>query len=627
MPVSQLPQAPYRQDRAVFPTPLTTDVLFSEVRDCTRASFPAYGTPHPNAAKWPNHKLIFIKTVDIERDGIFEFYYAADRETQDLYNFASGYRNVIGNVGGREFRVVLREYVTLRSDFDPMYPAFATPMPDVPSGTFEGIEYVFFDKQQKKMDQVELDSLYVAEVRTYVERAFLDYKISYTAQVPDLVPDKFRAALTRTTIEGIEEGTAELPTLLDGQLVSSQDQLNPDVKLVKTVTQNNPSSNVVLTGTRSYVETTKADTVETFSTSQLEAETGLLIAQSVVTPLGNGDFVRETVKVDAWPALVSSQWDPTINAQIKSTEQFISPDDVDFTAQNTSYRAVNKDRTLRTVETTPADALANYLLSFPSRMDVQLPQILKSISVVWSSESAQGSSDGEWNGFASGQSYSLGGSEGDDCQSSASIRPELVIDIEQPWGSDIPVTVHAFFIETANGSVTEGSLKARIEQVIGSATQNWPTFKPVSHTMITQGGKVGVLAGASGNAAVTKSQSTNSAEKGTTRTTKYDVSLNTSSTNIGPTIHKDLVIESYTRSISASATARAYWVGTNFPSVDVSSTASKSITAEVSPRFLAATTPNDIPRSGKHIMRTTVEPYKWGWAKCTAVILDASYFQ
>ena len=76
MPVSQLPQAPYRQDRKIFPTPIIGDVLFSEVRDCNRGNpFPEYGTPYPNSNKWPDHKLVYIKPVDIERNEIFEFFY------------------------------------------------------------------------------------------------------------------------------------------------------------------------------------------------------------------------------------------------------------------------------------------------------------------------------------------------------------------------------------------------------------------------------------------------------------------------------------------------------------------------------------------------------------------------
>jgi len=166
MPVSALPQAPYRQDRKIFPTPLTTDVLFSEIRDCNRSDFPAYGTPHPNAVKWPHHKLIFIKPVDIERNEIFEFFYAADRENQDLYNFELG----TTQIGGLILNSVTRTYVTLRSQFDPASAELivGSAMPNVPADKFEGT-WILYTSEQKRIQQQELDSLYVTEQRLYVQ--------------------------------------------------------------------------------------------------------------------------------------------------------------------------------------------------------------------------------------------------------------------------------------------------------------------------------------------------------------------------------------------------------------------------------------------------------------------------
>jgi hypothetical protein len=248
MAVSQLPQAPYRQDRKTFPTPIVGDVLFSEVRDGNRTNLPEYGTPHPNTTKWPNHKLVFIKPVDIERNEIFEFFYAADRENQDLYNFSVGYRNIIGNVGGREFRVIQRSYVTPREGFEPLDIAFGTPMPNIPEGKFDGVDYIFFDRQQQRIEQQELDSLYVAEVHTYVETAFLEYKLSYAADRVDPLPDRFRTSIQQEITEEIAEGLAEMPQLSGSELSKKEDQLNPDVKLIRTVSRATPTSGVKLDG-------------------------------------------------------------------------------------------------------------------------------------------------------------------------------------------------------------------------------------------------------------------------------------------------------------------------------------------------------------------------------------------
>lgn len=620
MPVSALPQAPYRQDRKIFPTPLTTDVLFSEIRDCNRSDFPAYGTPHPNAVKWPHHKLIFIKPVDIERNEIFEFFYAADRENQDLYNFSSGYRNIGGN---REFKIVIREYVTPRAEFDASVPAFKDAMPDVPAGVFDGVSYIFFDKQQKKTEQTELDSHYVLETHTYVETALLDDYISLSTQVPDLMPDKFRALIPRTTTENIVEGKAETPVLGTDLLQASEEQINPDVKLVKTISSNRKAAaGKKLLSQRSYVETTVGNIEETYSSEKLDVETGLLIAQSSVTDLGNGDYVRETVKVDEWPTLVSTAWNPELSAQVMTTETFVSS--IDTNLANTSYKAINKDRSLKTVTYPPKSALANYMIEIPSRMDIDLPKILKAVNIIWSSEATTGRSDGNWQGEAAGPSWSLQGSEGSSCSSSASISPELDIVIEYPNGSQVPVTVHAFFIEMTNNKVTEDDILARVK------AKRWPVFKPVAKTIICKGVKIGVRAHASGSAS--KKVSGNPTdnymqEVGRTSGEEHDASLRMNSVSFPPTLHASIIFGGGpTKFVEAKAIAKANWVGWNFPSLDVRSEASGKATGEVTPSSFSATVPADIPRSGKYLLRSTVEPYNWGWAKCTAVVVDASVF-
>ena len=153
MAVSQLPQAPYRQDRRVYPTPDSGDVLFSQVKDCTRTEIPEYGTPHPDTKKWPDHKLVFVKPVDIERDGIFEFFYAADRDNQDQYNFSYSQGEL----------VLTRTYIVSRDSLeDFVEPKLGQDDPDFP-------EYKFATQQVQRVEDKELDSLYVAVQRFYAK--------------------------------------------------------------------------------------------------------------------------------------------------------------------------------------------------------------------------------------------------------------------------------------------------------------------------------------------------------------------------------------------------------------------------------------------------------------------------
>ena len=168
MPISPLPQAPYRQDSKTFPTPLIGDVVFSEVRDCTRTAFPEYGTPHPDSKKWPYHKLVFIKSVDIERDGLFEFFYGADRDRQDLYNFQFSQ----ADIGGVKFDSVVRTYVSARSEFAPTKYAMGSAMPTDPDDVFDGA-YVLSEYRQVDQQEQVLSSLYVTEQLTYIKKTTL----------------------------------------------------------------------------------------------------------------------------------------------------------------------------------------------------------------------------------------------------------------------------------------------------------------------------------------------------------------------------------------------------------------------------------------------------------------------
>ena len=629
MAISQLPQAPYRQDRKVFPTPIIGDVLFSEVRDCNRGNpFPEYGSPYPNASKWPDHKLVYIKPVDIERNEIFEFFYAADRENQDLYNFSSGYRNVVGNAGGREFRVVQRSYVTLRENFQPLDIEFGTPMMDVPESKFEGVEYVFFDRQQQRINEQELDSLYVAEVHTYIETAFLDYKLSYGTLKSDIIPEKFRVSIPQTTTEQIVEGLAEQPVLTGSQLSVTEDQINPDIKLVKIVSREEPDDDISLIGKRAYVEGgPPANTIETYSKDTIEVDTGVNVVQSTVTPLGDGSFVKETVEVDSWPELKNSEWDYLLNTQVVSTQQMVVPP-TDFTEPNTSYKAVNEDRSLKIVEEAPIAALNSYLVSLPTRTDIQMPNILKSIEAIWVYD--ESINDGDSDGFGtmpSGNGAKLEANSESAGQARASATPKIKTEVEAVFGNDVPVTSYFFYYNSGNGSMSSNDLINRLSSLISRPVNSWPVFKPKAHTIVARGG--GVIVNTKAVANQTKIVTLDGSE-GEAKTTQQDFTYGTDRNldviNLGPTIHGPINIihaNQYTR-VSATSSARARLTGAFDATAVISS--NQSITVDIIPDSFPATTPQDIPRNGLYVVNSGAEPFKWGWVKCFAVVVDASQF-
>lgn len=166
-----------------FPTPDLRDVLFYTVHDedIPKNQQRAYGQTmsdlgikHPDALRFPNHQLVAI-TLRAE-DRKYQWWWAARREDQDIYNFekteASG--------AGQQFDAVARTYIIHRDDYDPEDPAMGSPMPDKPqslfgTGTVVGDEsviedYVLFSRKQLRAPEKELDALFVFEERVYVKR-------------------------------------------------------------------------------------------------------------------------------------------------------------------------------------------------------------------------------------------------------------------------------------------------------------------------------------------------------------------------------------------------------------------------------------------------------------------------
>ncbi len=116
--------SPVRERLREYPTPLIADVILRESRETSRLlspagstaadTIPALGSAHPNAAKYPNHKLVHV-TVNDEEGLWFMFHYAAERLTQELYNYTLTYPYG----GNPSYPRVTRTYVLARGQ-DPL---------------------------------------------------------------------------------------------------------------------------------------------------------------------------------------------------------------------------------------------------------------------------------------------------------------------------------------------------------------------------------------------------------------------------------------------------------------------------------------------------------------------------
>jgi hypothetical protein len=165
--LARRPYARAKEEIHSHVSPVVGDVLFYVTVDRPDGDIPAhpaYGALYleePYAA----HKLCFIKQVD-EEGLYFNYYYAADRDDQDTYNFEFSQ----ADLGGNKYDTVIRTYVTPRAGFNEDNEPFKAgdAMPSLAGGF--GDDYILMTRQQKRIGDQELDSLYVVEQRIYFKR-------------------------------------------------------------------------------------------------------------------------------------------------------------------------------------------------------------------------------------------------------------------------------------------------------------------------------------------------------------------------------------------------------------------------------------------------------------------------
>jgi hypothetical protein len=147
-----------RQSVLTFVTPSVADILFYETVPSLGADIPEYGEPHPDPTNWPNHKLVYVDTEDSGKGHLQRWYYAADRDSQDDYNYELA-----------EGQSLTRTYVIPRDDYPS---AFLPPEGGEPDSVFS--TYGFVEDALVDLGQP-LNGLYVAVQRKYAPIVRTEY--------------------------------------------------------------------------------------------------------------------------------------------------------------------------------------------------------------------------------------------------------------------------------------------------------------------------------------------------------------------------------------------------------------------------------------------------------------------
>ena len=453
-----------------------------------------------------------------------------------------------------------------------------------------------------------------------------------------MVPAKFKNSVVTVVTKTQESLTAaqaqDIPAPsepVSPEVLIEHEKIN-DYRYEKSVTTEVVATTPTLLGQRAYVEKVVADVKEEYvDTAGGVAATGLNIIESSITALGNGKSVKDTLSIplaspanNTWPVHTSSQWDATLGVSVPVTEQFVTPytfvpSTGTFPTQvGESHRVINRHRALKTVQTIPTAALQNYDLSYPIRINLDLPKVLKSVAVVWNSQSSIGSMSASGYDFHNGESGSTSMSIPDSCSSSASVSAEILLTFEDYATGNLPAVRKIFYMQAP---LTTALILIKL-----GATM-WPVFKLKSETIAVTGQSISVSAkvNVSVSSSWSKISSGGSAMKSASGESSAGITNN--SIQIPPCIHGAITFTGGTsRQQSVAAVATAAVSTTKGASASASISRSGTAGGSVYPSSLPATEgQNTIPKSGLYLMDMDVSPSEYfGWFKVRADVFDAS---
>lgn len=353
---SKRPVAPDTPVRS-FPTPNINDLVVVLDVDSRLPGYKPleYGSLHPDQTRFKGAKLVYQEPLD-GGDQFVRRIYATDRTDQDAYNYAVKY-----SAGSPNHPIYIRSYVEPRQSYAPQ-----------PEGTPDPfLKDAFLIEEEMAPVEGELNSLYVRVTRVYEtlpgpvvtsfetneagqkvtvtsqRKSSSGYSLpaasatlspsaqaedagviteqirtvptvfarrQFSAERPDMLPQKFRAAVPDVETSEIVAGTAVQPTLGQGDISASETQQSLFVKQVSRRSRISPTYPRVFTETTVTRSGQLATVTSTLDDTIQSADTGPLVESSEVTDLGDGRSIKVTTEVDQvfeQPAFVRIKEDVT----------------------------------------------------------------------------------------------------------------------------------------------------------------------------------------------------------------------------------------------------------------------------------------------------------------------------
>lgn len=501
----------------------------------------------------------------------------------------------------------------------------------------------------------------------------------------DTTPTKFRAAVSESTVEQNTAGQADSNiTLGPGEFVKTEQQVTKFVKRTSTTSRARPTTSTLTEQILTNQGQLGTRTLTLSSGAQVITPLSALIVDSNVEALGDGRTVKTVVTVPVVfdnKTVSSSKPDvlperfrasvPTETTQetIEQTSVVIpslDSNDLEKTEERVSEFTVRKSTTSRNVEEIPdldgidyeesfdvqipyteristtkptgsaeavplddtrylvreydADNIESYLSDFlqtyPTTISMDLPRVLESVTIDWDEKESEGSYVNEPD--TAGVFYSFSSEDKGEASTLSSATPLVGLNFKDVWSRNISATVFIFFLKNP---VTESAILSK------TGSSKWPTFKPKSHIITGKG--VELRASVSVKSSISIQQPKPAEFSGYSDSSKqkdYARTITPVIVNIPTCLHESILIAgNKTVTATVSATASTAGVDGSFGPLNTSETATVTDTAYIS-GSLAATSPPDIPKSGKYLIDSNVDFFKYGFSIVRATVIDASVF-
>lgn len=301
-------------------------------------------------------------------------------------------------------------------------------------------------------------------------------------------------------------------------------------------------------------------------------------------------------------------------------------EEIDYSAEASEYEGIGDEKYIKKTYDLDQleERLGSYSIVIPTKINLDLPRKLRSIEVDYETKSSSGEQDFVQNIFGSFDSISL--RDNGMISSTLSIIPNFKIIMDENWARDVDAEVHIFFLKKEDLS------KENINNKVG-AQGDWPKFAPNAFSTSAFGyAETKTL-----DVSKTRGLSFAGNKKdGFVESTETKTDISQSSyvvpLEIPPCIRGDFIVQIYRqlqnvpKQMLLTFPPLTTSEGTTYPATNIVKTLDHSITLNQTIHIPATPPTQSIPTSGKYVINSSIEPYRFDWFLVRSTVLDASNF-